>query len=101
MYYCLSRRRIKEDNIVISIFSLMIIASLLLMMMTTSDCFSPTHFAYGQPDQTNSNNTKSLNVQNIPAKKVHVGDIDIAYKVLSKVMSSDYYNDQLFSNKVV
>lgn len=78
MYYC-PRRRIKEDNVLFSIFSLMIIASS-LGMITTSDYFSPTHFAYGQPDQMNSNNTNSLNVQNIPAKKVHVGDIDIAYK---------------------
>jgi pimeloyl-ACP methyl ester carboxylesterase len=33
----------------------------------------------------NSNNiTDSINVQNIPSKKVHVGDIDIAYKMLGK-----------------
>jgi pimeloyl-ACP methyl ester carboxylesterase len=32
----------------------------------------------------NSNVTNSLNIQNIPVKKVHVGDIDIAYKVFGK-----------------
>jgi pimeloyl-ACP methyl ester carboxylesterase len=32
----------------------------------------------------NSNNTNSLSIQNIPVKKVHVGDIDIAYKTFGK-----------------
>jgi hypothetical protein len=32
----------------------------------------------------NSNTTNSVNIQNIPARKVHVGDIDIAYKVFGK-----------------
>ena len=33
----------------------------------------------------NSNNiTNSLDIQSIPAKKVHVGDIDIAYKIFGK-----------------
>jgi pimeloyl-ACP methyl ester carboxylesterase len=31
-------------------------------------------------NSTNVNNTNTLNIQDIPAKKVHVGDIDIAYK---------------------
>ena len=43
-----------------------------------------TNLAYGQPEQMNSNVTNSLNIQNMPLKKVHVGDIDIAYKVLGK-----------------
>jgi pimeloyl-ACP methyl ester carboxylesterase len=46
------------------------------------------HYAYGQASQENSdknnNNTNLLNVQNIPTKKIHVGDIDIAYKVFGK-----------------
>jgi pimeloyl-ACP methyl ester carboxylesterase len=38
-------------------------------------------FASGLASQVNSDkNANSLNVQNIPAKKVQVGDIDIAYK---------------------
>jgi hypothetical protein len=33
----------------------------------------------------NSNNiTNSLDIQNIPVQKVHVADIDIAYKMLGK-----------------
>jgi len=45
-----------------------------------------TKVVYGQLDsnQTNSNTTNSLNIQNIPLKKVHVGDIEIAYKMFGK-----------------
>jgi pimeloyl-ACP methyl ester carboxylesterase len=39
---------------------------------------------YGQSDQTNLNTPNSLNIQNISLKKVHVGDIDIAYKTFGK-----------------
>jgi pimeloyl-ACP methyl ester carboxylesterase len=52
-----------------------------------------SNFAYGQQQQEEENKknqmnsnitTSSLNVQNIPTKKVHVGDIDIAYKTFGK-----------------
>ena len=45
-----------------------------------------TKVVYGQSgsNQTNSNTTNSLDIQNIPLKKVHVGDIDIAYKIFGK-----------------
>lgn len=48
----------------------------------TQNAIITTRVAYGQASQGNSDmsNANSLNVQNIPAKKVHVGDIDIAYK---------------------
>jgi pimeloyl-ACP methyl ester carboxylesterase len=46
--------------------------------------FGTTNLAYGQPDQMNSNVTNLLNIQNIPVKKIHVGDIDIAYKTFGK-----------------
>ena len=36
------------------------------------------------PDQTNSNTPSSVNIHDIPLKKVHVGDIDIAYKMFGK-----------------
>jgi pimeloyl-ACP methyl ester carboxylesterase len=60
------------------VFSLLIIAAPLIT------------FAYSQPIQMGSNSsnvdnninasTNTLNIQDIPAKKVRVGDIDIAYK---------------------
>ena len=41
-----------------------------------------TNPAYGQPTLMDTSTTdSSLNIQNIPVKKVHVGDIDIAYKM--------------------
>ena len=43
-----------------------------------------TNLVYGQPDQMTSNVTNSINIQNIPVKKIHVGDIDIAYKTFGK-----------------
>ena len=45
------------------------------------------NFAYGQqqPNQMNPNNiANSLEIQSIPSKKVHVGDIDITYKTFGK-----------------
>jgi hypothetical protein len=62
-----------------SIFSFIIIAAPLI------------NFAYGQVSQmdsitgnNNNTNANTLNIQNIPAKKVQVGDIDIAYKTFGK-----------------
>lgn len=40
--------------------------------------------AYGGLDQTTSTFTDLIDVQNIPAKKVLVGDIEIAYKIFGK-----------------
>jgi hypothetical protein len=40
--------------------------------------------AYGQVNKMNSNLTNPIASQNIPLKKVHVGDIDIAYKMFGK-----------------
>ena len=57
------------------------------MLITSSVGIMTIHYAYGQASQVNSdknNNANLLNVQNIPAKKVHVGDMDIAYKVFGK-----------------
>jgi hypothetical protein len=68
-------RKIKEKatSLLISIiFSLLVI---------TSIYFYTTNFVYGQPDQIKPKNniTNSLIIQDIPVKKVRVGDIDIAY----------------------
>lgn len=45
----------------------------------------PVNIAYSQPEQTNRNDssiTQSARIQDIPLEKAHVGDIDIAYKML-------------------
>ncbi|HET7391547.1 MAG TPA: hypothetical protein VFJ51_12035 [Nitrososphaeraceae archaeon] len=49
-----------------------------------SNYFGFTKVVDGQsdPNQMNSNITNSVNIQDIPVKKIHVGDIDVAYKGL-------------------
>jgi pimeloyl-ACP methyl ester carboxylesterase len=57
------------------------------IMMTADNFFGISNFAYGQqPNQMDSNitNLPLLDIQSIPSKKVHVGDIDIAYKIFGK-----------------
>jgi pimeloyl-ACP methyl ester carboxylesterase len=86
------RRKIKGYSIAIRIFSFIIVVVSLGITTTSINYFdiNTIHYAYGQANQMSSNsdsnntNTNSINVQNIPAKKVHVGDIDIAYKVFGK-----------------
>jgi pimeloyl-ACP methyl ester carboxylesterase len=63
--------------------------AILLNSSSNNNYFGTTgNFAYGQQqpkNQMNSNNTtNSLDIQSIPSKKVHVGDIDIAYKTFGK-----------------
>ena len=63
--------------------------AILLISNNNNNNYGTTgNFAYGQQqpkNQMNSNNTtNSLDIQNIPSKKVHVGDIDIAYKTFGK-----------------
>ena len=57
----------------------MIIPTTAIMLTITT-----TNPVYGQQDKTNFNATDSSNIQSIPAKKVQVGDIEIAYKMLGK-----------------
>ena len=71
MYY---PKKSKEVLSVIFLFVLIIPTSIIVTSMP---------LVYGQTNQTVSN-TNLLNIQDIPAKKVHVGDIDIAYKMLGK-----------------
>jgi hypothetical protein len=40
--------------------------------------------AYGQVNRMNSNLTNLVAPESIPPKRVHVGDIDIAYKIFGK-----------------
>jgi hypothetical protein len=72
-------------------FSNILIPSNVVLLINNSNYFDTSNFAYGQQEeeqqenQINSNiTTNSINVQNIPPKKVHVGDIDIAYKTFVK-----------------
>jgi len=69
-------------------FVLIIPGNAILLINSNNNYFGTTsNFAYGQqqqPNQINSDITNSQDIQNIPAKKVHVGDIDIAYKMLGK-----------------
>jgi pimeloyl-ACP methyl ester carboxylesterase len=69
----------KGHHIIVSIFSFMLITSIFGIIMSI-------HFAYSQASQVNSDRVMQnlLSVQDIRAKKVHVGDIDIAYKIFGK-----------------
>lgn len=57
---------------------------LFVLIIPTSIIVTNTPLVYGQTNQTISDNANLLNIQDIPAKKVHVGDIDIAYKMFGK-----------------
>jgi pimeloyl-ACP methyl ester carboxylesterase len=65
-------------------FAVLFIIPSTAVLISNNSYFGTTNLVYGQPDQMNSNVTNSLNIQNIPLKKVHVEDIDIAYKMLGK-----------------
>ena len=73
----------KDHLILIAAASMLIIASSLINIDSS---FGTPKIAYSQldPNQTNSNTTNSVNMQDIPLKKVHVGDIDVAYKMFGK-----------------
>jgi pimeloyl-ACP methyl ester carboxylesterase len=68
----------------IALAFLFIIPSTAILLSNNSYFGTTTNLVYGQLDQMNSNVTNSLNIQNIPVKKVHVEDIDIAYKTIGK-----------------
>src|SRR5215212_4484129 len=81
--YSLRKIRRNTSSILITIFLLAVIIVTLPAIMTT---FTSTNRVYGQqPDQMNSTVAdSSANIQNIPLEKVHVGDIDVAYKMFGK-----------------
>jgi pimeloyl-ACP methyl ester carboxylesterase len=54
----------------------------LFVLIISSSIVINTHIVYGQTNQTDK--ADLLNIQDIPAKKVHVGDIDVAYKIFGK-----------------
>jgi pimeloyl-ACP methyl ester carboxylesterase len=76
--HCVRKIRGSTSSILITIFLATVIITLTITMTSTADR------AYGQPNPKNLIITDSPNMQNIPAKKVQVGDIDIAYKMLGK-----------------
>jgi pimeloyl-ACP methyl ester carboxylesterase len=79
-----SHRLVRNDHLVfIALISTLVIAS---PSISNYGYFGFTNVVYGQPgsNEVNSNATNSLNIQNTPMKKVHVGDIDIAYKTFGK-----------------
>jgi len=79
-----NHRLVRNDHlVVIAVISTLVIS---IYSISNNVYFDMTKVVYGQLDsnQTNSNTTNSLNIQNIPLKKVHVGDIDIAYKMFGK-----------------
>ena len=77
MYFLPKTNGNKTSVFIIILMFIMIIPTTAIMMNTTTP-------VYGQQDKTDFNATDSSNIQNIPAKKVHVGDIEIAYKMLGK-----------------
>ncbi len=78
MYYPQKIKGNKTSIFIIIFMFIMIIPTTAIMLTTT------TNPVYGQQDKTSFNVTDSSNIQSIPAKKVQVGDIDIAYKMLGK-----------------
>jgi hypothetical protein len=76
-----SHRHVRKDSLVLIaiIFTLVITSS----SITNYGYFDITKVVYGQsdPDQMISNTSNSVNLQDIPLEKVHVGDIDVAYKM--------------------
>jgi hypothetical protein len=65
---------------------LLIIPSTSIILISNNSYFDTINLVYGQPNQMNFNVIDLPNIQNIPAKKVHVGDIDIAFSAIHCVI---------------
>src|ERR687890_1707655 len=70
----------KVHLVLIAVISTFVISS---PSFSNPGYFDITKVVYGQPvpDLMDSNTTGSVNMQDIPLKKVRVGDIDVAYKM--------------------
>ena len=79
--YLLPKNNGNKTSIFIIIFMFIMIYPTTAIMLTTTTTNNPV---YGQQDKTSFNATDSSNIQSIPAKKVPVGGIEIAYKMLGK-----------------
>jgi pimeloyl-ACP methyl ester carboxylesterase len=76
---------IKGLSIIFSIFvSLMLIASPFGIVSLQFASAQASQVSSDVNNNNNNNNANSLNVQDIPLQKVHVGDIDVGYKVFGK-----------------
>src|ERR671911_2549938 len=73
----------KVHLVLIAVISTIVISS---PSISNHGYFDITKAVYGQlvPDLIDSNTTSSVNMQDIPLKKVRVGDIDVAYKMFGK-----------------
>ncbi len=67
-----------------SVTSASLISIFLLTVITSAMTIADSQFVYGQPNQTKFGLVGLQNIQDIPVKKVHVGDIDIAYKTFGR-----------------
>src|ERR687896_824680 len=80
-----NHRLVRKDHLILiaAAAPMLIIASSLIGI---DGYFGTPKIAYSQSDQDqmNSNITKSVNIQDIPLKKVRVGDIDVAYKMFGQ-----------------
>ena len=77
MYYTKKSKEAQPNHIISSFM-------LLFVLIISSSIVTNTALVYGQANQTIAENADLLNIQDIPAQKVHVGDIEIAYKMLGK-----------------
>jgi pimeloyl-ACP methyl ester carboxylesterase len=78
MYYT-KKSKEAQPNHIISSFIL-----LFVLIISSSIIVINIQIVYGQTNQTIAENEDLLKIQDIPAKKVQVGDIEIAYKMLGK-----------------
>src|SRR5918997_3995971 len=80
-----NHRLVRKDHLILIAAAgpMLIIASSLIGI---DGYFGTPKIVYSQSDQDqmNSNTMKSVNMQDIPLKKVRVGDIDVAYKTFGK-----------------
>jgi hypothetical protein len=76
MYYTKKSKEVQLRPLISSVIFLFVLIIFTFTIVTNSPLI------YGQTNQTD--NADLLNIQDIPAKKVRVGDIDIAYKIFGK-----------------
>jgi hypothetical protein len=77
-------RKLWVDMSLFIAFAFLFIIPSTAILVSNNSKFGTTSLVYGRLGQMNLNTTNSINIQNIPVKKVHVGDIDVAYKMFGK-----------------